>query len=104
MVAKELHSGRLIRTWQDKLIRLRRPPYPIDDNSLVVAYYISAEVGCHLSLGWPTPTHLLDLFTEFKVLANGRNPPCGFGLLGALTCFGFSGIDAAEKDSRLKTV
>lgn len=102
LVGKELRSGTLVRLWEDELITSSKPPFPVGDRSLIVAFYSSSEWGCHLSLGWPTPTHVLDLFTEFKVLTNGRKPPCGFGLLGALTCFGFSGIDAAKKDSLRK--
>ena len=43
--------------------------------------------------------HVLDLFVEFRNLTNGLTTPCGNGLLGALTYFGLSSIDAADKDS-----
>ena len=36
-----------------------------------VAYYASAEIGCHLALGWPVPQRVLDLFTEFRNHTNG---------------------------------
>ena len=42
---------------------------------------------------------MLDLFTEFRNLANGLETRCGYGLLGALAWFGLDAIDAAEKDS-----
>ena len=45
------------------------------------------------------PSRVLDLFAEFRNIANGRETPCGYGLLGALAWFGLDGIDAAEKDS-----
>ena len=66
---------------------------------MFVAYYASAELGCHEVLGWPAPVHVLDLFAEFRNVTNGYSTPCGNGLLGALASFGLDGIDTAEKDS-----
>ncbi len=75
MVARELRSRELIRLWQDEL-RRPKPPFPLDESALFVAYYASAELGCHLALDWPLPINVLDLFCEFKNLANGKPPPC----------------------------
>ena len=47
-------------------VRLISPPYPTGPGSLFVAYYASAELGCHLALGWPLPARVLDLYAEFK--------------------------------------
>ena len=102
LVARELHSGREIRVWEDELHGLSRPPYSMGRDTLFVAYYGSAEVLCHLSLGWPVPCHLLDLFIEFRNMTNGDHTPCGNGLLGALTWFGLDGLDAAEKTDTRK--
>jgi hypothetical protein len=99
LVARELTSGRKFRMWQDELFTMEGPPYPIGKNSLFVAYYASAEMGCQLSLGWPMPVNVLDLFVEFRNLTNGLSPPCGNSLLGALTWFGLYGVEAAEKES-----
>ena len=99
LVARELKSGTEIRLWRDELLTRHAPPYAIDDRSLVVAYYASAEMGCHLALGWPMPTHVLDLYAEFRNLSNGLPTPCGDGLLGALAWFGLNAIDAADKES-----
>jgi DNA polymerase I len=99
LVAWELGTGRKIRLWHDELAKLHQPPYATDRDSLVVAYYASAEIGCHLVLGWPLPVNVLDLYTEFRNLMNGLKPPCGTGLLGALVWFGLESIDAAEKRS-----
>jgi hypothetical protein len=74
------------------------PPFPLGDDVLVVAFYASAELGCFLALGWPIPTRVLDLFTEFRCLTNGLPVPCGSGLLGAMTYFGLGSIAATEKD------
>jgi hypothetical protein len=73
------------------------PPYPIGPDTLFVAYLASAELGCHLALGWPLPARVLDLYAEFRNAANGLSPPNGFGLLGALTYHGLDAMDAAEK-------
>ena len=97
LVAKEYLSNKCIRLWVDELGRLSAPPYAIDAQSLLVAYYASAEVGCHLALDWPCPVHVLDLFCEFRAMTNGLTLPCGAGLLGALTYFGLDAIDSAEK-------
>src|SRR5690348_9863374 len=71
MVARELRTGRLLRVWEDELQRMKRPPYPLGKDCLFVAYYASAEMGCHLALGWPLPVNLLDLYVEFRNLTNG---------------------------------
>ena len=61
LVARELDSGHTLRVWQDELAGLSEPPYDCGPESLVVAYYASAEMGCHLALGWRLPENLLDL-------------------------------------------
>ncbi len=99
LVAWELWSGTKLRIWQDELQGMDRPPYAIDRGALFVAYYASAEMGCHLALGWQLPVNILDLFTEFRNATNGLSLPCGAGLLGALAWYGLQSIEAAEKDS-----
>jgi DNA polymerase I len=98
LVACELRSGRLLHLWEEDLWRHRAPPYAVGKHSLFVAYYASAELRCHLALGWPLPVYVLDLFVEFRVLTNGLPTPCGTGLLGALAACGLNGIEVAEKD------
>lgn len=97
LVARSLVSGHTHRLWQDELFRRTEPPYPTDDDTLFVAYYASAEIGCHLALHWPVPAYVLDLFAEFRNLTNGLDVPCGNGLLGALAWFGLDSITAADK-------
>jgi DNA polymerase I len=99
LVAKELKSGQVLKLWQDEMGRLKQPPYAIDGDSLFVAYYASAEFGCHLALNWSLPENILDLFTEFRTLTNGKFIPSGKGLLGALAYFGLPRIDSTEKDT-----
>lgn len=98
MVARELGSGRLHRVWADELRTLRLPPFPCGPDTLVGAYYASAEISCFLALGWPPPANLLDLYVEFRRLTNGIDTPCGSGLLGALVWFGEDAMAAQEKD------
>jgi hypothetical protein len=97
LVAKELESGRLLRVWKDELRQLDGPPYPVGGDCLFVAYYASAEIGCHLALGWPVPAKVLDLFTEFRNLTNGQPTVSGAGLLGAMAHFGLDVMGAVEK-------
>lgn len=99
LVAHELGSGRRERVWCNELHQTQCAPYATDGDSLFVAYYASAEIGCHLELGWALPENVLDLFTEFRNHTNGLPLPCGSSLLGALTWFGLSGIEASEKTS-----
>ena len=99
LVARELASGRILRIWEDDLRQLRQPPYSVGPDSLIIAYYASAEMGCHLALGWELPTNILDLFTEFRCFTNGRPPISGVSLLGALVHYGLDSIGGAEKES-----
>jgi hypothetical protein len=94
--ARELRTGREAGLWlADGAAAL--PPYPTGPGVLFMAYYASAELGCHLALGWPMPARILDLFAEFRNLTNGRPVTCGAGLLGALAYFGLDGLAATEK-------
>jgi len=98
MVAKDLRTGQVWKLRRGEFGSM--PPFPID---LLIAYYASAELGCFKALGWQAPTHVLDLFIEFRARTNGRNTPNGASLLGALTYFGLDGMDIAEKqDLRLR--
>jgi hypothetical protein len=98
LVAQELRSGRLLRLWEDELLQMKESPYSVADDSLFVAYFASAEMGCHLALGWPLPKHILDLYVAFRTITNGLSLPCGAGLLGALVYFGLDAMDAIEKN------
>ena len=99
LCAHELRSGRHFRLWRDQLVGLKAPPYRNDSKTLFVAYYASAELCCHLSLGWELPTNILDLFIEFRRLTNHseeHQPPAG--LLDALDYFRLDSIEAQAKE------
>jgi DNA polymerase-1 len=97
LVAWELRSGRKLRLWRHQFGSY--PPYSIGPDTLFIAYYASAEIGCHLALGWPKPARILDLFTEFRCRTNGLQTPAGSGLLGALAYYGLDGMASSEKDA-----
>jgi DNA polymerase-1 len=96
MVATNWRTGETLRIWLDAAA----PPPPIQfgEDTLLVAYYASAEIGCFFALSWPLPVHVLDLYAEFRGLTSGREAHAGHGLLGALAYFGISGMDSSEKD------
>lgn len=96
LVAWALGSGRKLRIWEDALQGMEHPSYEVDRDALFVAYYASAEMGCHLALGWPLPVNVLDLFTEFRNATNGLSLPCGAGLLGALSQLRLSELAVGE--------
>jgi hypothetical protein len=99
-VAHEMKTERVIRLFGEELRRRTAPPYDISPRSLLVAYYASAEVGCHLALGWPVPCRIVDLYAEYRWLTNGLDMACGDrSLLGALATFGLPAIDAVEKET-----
>ncbi len=96
-VAKELKTQRIVRQWYDEFSS--EPPYSVGEDSLIIAYYASAEAHCHLALNWPLPKNLIDCFAEFRVLANGTPVVRGNSLIGALTYFGLSTIAVEDKTS-----
>jgi DNA polymerase I len=97
LCARELRSGREFRLWHDQFGK--EPPYRIDNKTLFVAFYASAELCCHLALGWQLPRNILDLFTEFRCYTNTSDElqPAA-GLLDAMDYFGLDCIDARTKE------
>jgi DNA polymerase-1 len=104
MVARELRTGREIRVWREELIALHRARFNTGPDSVLVAYYASAEAGCFLELGWPLPVNVIDLFVEHRVETNGRKLPCGNSLLGALAVRNLAHIDAGEKEDMRRLI
>ena len=99
VVAWEFLSRRKLRFWKDDLRDMTEPPYALDKDCLFVSYYSSAEIGCHLALGWSLPENNLDLYPEFRNLTNEKRLPCGKGLVGALAWFGLNGIGTLQKEN-----
>jgi hypothetical protein len=96
LVAHELRTGKVLKLWVDQLGD--HPPFSISEDSLFVAYFASAELGCFLSLGWAMPRRVLDLYVEFRCATNGTATPSGNGLLGAMIYYGLDCIEAVEKE------
>lgn len=101
-VAKDLNTDTITKHWIQK--DETKPVYPADKNTLLICYYASAEIGCHLSLNFQKPLYILDLFTEFRCLTNGQHLPCGNGLLGACAYYGIEDGDAAYKEETRNTI
>jgi DNA polymerase I len=102
VVAKLLREGRTIRLMADQLGDT--PPYSTDASTLFVAFYASAELGCHRALGWPKPARILDLYAEFRNRTNGLTVPAGRSLLGALIYFGLDITGATEKSEMQQAI
>jgi DNA polymerase I len=98
LVAWELGSRRKIRLWKGQFGE--NPPYSIAVDSLFISFSVSAELSCHLALGWPLPARILDLRIEFLRAINTTPPQKEYReakLLQALAYYGIDGVDAAEK-------
>jgi hypothetical protein len=104
MAARELHTGQQIRLWRGELLELRHAPFNTGADTVFVAYFASAELGCFLELGWPLPVNILDLYVEHRVETNGGLAACGNGLVGALALRGLAHIDAGEKEAMRRLV
>src|SRR4051794_27393496 len=102
MVAFELRSGRRFRIFRGEFGPA--PPFASGPDVLFVAYYASAELGCFLSLGWPMPARVLDLFVEFRNFTNGLSTAAGNSLLGALAHFGLDGVGATDKKAMQRAI
>src|SRR3954470_23159122 len=97
LVAREVRTGRMIKQWRGGVTPA--PPFRIDHRAIYVSYYASAELGCHLALGWPMPANVLDLFCEFRNRFNGLSLPVKPDLIGALTLFGLDHMTVEHKNS-----
>jgi DNA polymerase-1 len=99
LCACELRTGRRLRLWLwDDASARREPAFPVGPDVLFVAYFASAELGVFLSLGWPLPSRILDLYAEFRLFTSGIPTPCGSDLIGALVAFGYPALDAMYKE------
>jgi hypothetical protein len=97
VVVHELKSGRHFHLWYDELGTT--PPWAQGPDTLVVAYYASAELVCYKAQGWPMPPRILDLFAEFRDKINGISVPGGASLLGALTYHGLTALEPLKNAS-----
>lgn len=96
--ALDVVSGRRVSSWlYDGAPPV--PPFTIDGDVLVVAFFGTAEIGCFEALGWPAPSNLIDLFAEFHVVTNGHVYTGGYSLLAALRAYNIVHyVEEVEKD------
>lgn len=94
VVFQNFRTGEVVGVWEPQ-----GNPCPINftDNTVLVSYYAIAEVRAFLSLAWPVPSRVLDLFAEFRVETNGMLLPSGRSLIGALVHFGLPHMASGEK-------
>jgi DNA polymerase I len=100
MVARELGSGRQHRLWYADGWP-SEPPFPVATDTLFVAFNAAAELGCFITLGWPAPKRVLDLYVEYKMLRNETRPrgtkPPPANLLAAMEFFRLDAVGAVAK-------
>jgi len=102
LAAQELRTGQTICFSRNELGE--QPPYRTDRGVLHASFVANAECACHLALGWPLPTNVLDLSPVFRNITNGRTTPEGKGLLGALRYYCLDSISPKLKDAMQKRV
>ena len=100
-VAENVDTGEVIRHWIDGTEK--EPLYPTSKNDLFIAFYASAEMRCHIALGFQRPPSILDLFAEFRVTTNGRITG-GNNLLSACRNYGISTESKEYKDAMRKRI
>lgn len=99
VVSHEIISGETKKIWLEGRDPLSiNPPYPLGEDSLFIAYYSSAEWGCHMALGWPLPVNVIDLYAEYRKTTNGLLG-VSKSLLGACQHYGIATISELEKES-----
>jgi DNA polymerase I len=97
VVAHDLKSGARIERWLDR----NDPgpcPYDTGPGSVFIAHGSNAEWLCHIVLGWPAPTYVLDTYAETRAARNGLDDGKA-GLLVAASRYGIPTISTAAKDA-----
>jgi DNA polymerase I len=72
MVAVEEHTGASIVMRRAELLKCRAAPFPTGPEDLMVAYAANAELSCFLTLNWPFPCNVLDVYVETICAINGN--------------------------------
>lgn len=98
LVVRDFKTRAVKRYWRNELFNMTAAPFDIGGETLVVTYFASAEIQCFMTLGWPIPENLIDLFPEFRCMTNGQYLAHGKGLVGALRYFGRDSFVPVQKD------
>ena len=93
LVGKELRTGRMLRLKGKELDC--SSPFETGLDTLIIAYAASAELVSFLSLGWPMPCMVIDLYAEFRNLTN--ESPTGNDFYSALDTYGIPHLDRLVK-------
>ena len=99
-----------IRRWRGEFGT--SPPFPIDDDTLVVGYSLWAEMTCFMQLGWRFPKHVFDLHTAYLSVSNillPYNPDekrikQRKGLSYACCAYGIEGWEKIEKPEMARAI
>jgi DNA polymerase-1 len=98
LVARELRSGHVWRVMMGEFGP--KPPFPIDKQTLLIAYSAPAELSVFEALQWRRPARLLDLFAEHRVNINGLPSEDRelWKQRGAMRYYGLDPVPAALKE------
>jgi hypothetical protein len=99
-----LQHVRTVKLWRGNFPK--EPPFPIDDDTLVIGYSLWAEMTIFLTLGWRFPTYLFDLHTAYLAASNilrEYNPDTTYAKLSknfAAACrhYGLEGWEGISKE------
>jgi hypothetical protein len=95
MVAHERVTDQWVRVWRGGF---SGPPFPLDDQTLLVAFSAASEWSCFIQLGWPMPARCIDLYVEFIRILNGSREGKLFpSLLSSTASFGIDTMAADHK-------
>jgi len=109
---EHLRHIRTVRMWRDELLSAPRPPFDIDDDTVLIAYSAWAELTCFRVLGWQFPRHVFDLHTAYLAASNvllpydpdeKRNKPRK-RLSDACRAYGIEGWERIDKEEIAKDI
>ena len=99
-----------IRRWRGEFGT--SPPFPVDDDTLIVGYSLWAELTCFGQLGWRFPKHVYDLHTAYLSVSNILLPfnpdetriKQRNGLSYACRAYGIDGWEKIDKPEMAKAI
>jgi hypothetical protein len=98
MAAYERNSGCRLELWKDQLLALQCAPFPIGPDTLFVAFAAVAEMSVFRVQGGESPTNILDLYAEFRVLTNDGKKSRHYSLIEAMEWYGLDFVGAQQKE------
>jgi DNA polymerase I len=99
-------TGQTLRQWYERG-DTPRPPVPLDNATLFIAFAAQAELMTFIQLGWEMPRRILDLFIEYRHLNNEyyrlqeMKAQKAFGLLAAASHYGIH-LESAEYKQEMR--